>query len=150
MTEISGFDPAQFAALESVLADFASESWIGKAFEKAAPLLDKYAIDRFIQIAEGTPFSPFSIGRKRPSGSRITSSSKFGIDTGAFFRDWTKEPEFNGLIATRSTSLPYTENLQDLFEQKSPFDDGLLGVSEVTLDLTLEAIAQEFETLWKN
>jgi hypothetical protein len=145
-----GFDPAQFAKLEKILSDFATNETAGLVFEKTAPILDKDASDRFNQIADGTPFSKFSYGRKRPSGNIITQSSRFAIDTGAFFRDWTKTAQFMGLQAVRSTELAYVENLQALFEFKSPFPDGLLGYSDMAQDQTLDGIAQEYETLWKS
>jgi hypothetical protein len=130
------------------LNDFAKLDWANKGLRNATPKILQDITARYLNIGKTTPFAPSSIGKKKPKSGRRIPDSQFGIDSGAIFNDLQNLIETDNLKLTLYSVQAEAEFLQAILENKKGVIDGLLGMSDETLDEAIELIGDQAEYAW--
>lgn len=81
---------------------------------------------KYTDASQQTPFAPSSHGRRKPKSRRIMPDGKFGIDSGALFRDATAPATVDDISLEITLNQTYAPFVEKLFQEKSSFSEGVI------------------------
>jgi hypothetical protein len=122
------------------LDELASTRPIARALSRAQPILDADASARYQELTQD------------PRGQR-QRDRKYGYESGALYESWVNsfaiEVQDRTVEAVRWSDRDYAQQVNDRFAQGTIYpDEGLLGISETTLETVDDMIMDEYEKIW--